>query len=124
MLTHKQQRFAELVASGKSHQKAAEALGVTGRTGRKWLQDCPELRERILELSGNAQRRAVEILSTSLTSAAETLAELMKPEQPAPVRLGAARAIIADYLSMRQFIDLTREMEAIKSLVARAREVA
>jgi hypothetical protein len=68
-LTQKQLRFAELVASGRSQQKAAAAVGISPRQAQNWMRDIPELRERIDQLSRDAQAQAVQILSSLLTAA-------------------------------------------------------
>jgi hypothetical protein len=121
-LTPKQERFAELVASGRSQQKAAEAVGITPRQARNWLRDVPELRERIHELSTEAQGQAVAILSSNLTKAAETLGELLEPEHSDQTRLAAARGIIADFVALRQYVDLLAEVDRLKRQVGELME--
>jgi hypothetical protein len=114
-LTSQQLKVAELMASGLSQQKAATQIGVNPRTVRLWLANIPELRAEIDRLSKDAQSRSVAILSGLLTSAAVTLGELLKPEKPDSIRLAAARGVFADFVAMRQYVDLVAEINTIKA---------
>jgi hypothetical protein len=122
-LTPKQERFAELVAAGRSQQKAAEAVKISPRQARNWLRDNPEVRELINGLSVEAQRQAVTVLSTLLMAAAETMGEMLKPKHPASIRLAAARGVIADFVALRQYVDLVAEMQQVKEAIHNARGV-
>lgn len=114
-LSAKQQRFAELVASGLSQTKAAQSVGVSPRQARKWLADNPALRERINELSAEIASKAVQHLTASLLRAAKTLRKLMTSSYPAQIQLAAARGTIADFVALRQFTDLAARVEALEA---------
>lgn len=118
-LTPKQERYASAVAAGLNRKEAAEAAGISQRQARDWLKANPEIRDRIGELSERATGYAVAILTQNLAEAALALAELLKPENPPQVRLNAARAIIADYVSLKTFADLEAKLERIQSRMAK-----
>jgi hypothetical protein len=105
-LTPRQQRFAELVAAGKSQAKAAEAVGVAPRTARYWLHDQPELREHIDILSEEIQRDAVSMLGGLLVRAVRTLGRMMLEQKPDQIQLSAARGVIADFPALKSYVDL------------------
>jgi hypothetical protein len=111
--TAQQQKAAELIAGGLSHEKAAMQVGVTGRTIRDWLSK--GLRAEVDRLSKESQGQAVQILSGLLRTAAVTLGELMRPEHPDSIRLSAARGVFDEFVAMRQYIDLAAELHAIKA---------
>ena len=60
----------------------------------------PDFARRVRDLRGEFVNSAVGRLTEAATKAADTLKELLAPEVAPTVRLGAARAVLADLVSL------------------------
>ena len=90
---------AQIVA-GRGIREAAAAAGMSERTARRWRNE-PEFAETLDRLSA-AQSDVVSAELVALGGAAvETLAELMRPEVRADVRLRAATSVLSLGVQLR-----------------------
>jgi hypothetical protein len=91
-LSARQELAALALASGDTHEAAAEGSGAGTRTIRTWLRE-PAFTRRVGELRVELMTTALGRLAGHMTRAADTLAALL--DHPSgTVKLGACRAIL------------------------------
>ena len=71
-LSARQERFALAVASGTTKRAAAEAAGVSERTGARWAGTEP-VKARVRELVGEIKDKAVERIAEAVAAKAGAL---------------------------------------------------
>jgi hypothetical protein len=98
-LSPKDEALALELARGKTRVEAAKAMGLGERTVYTKLAR-PEFSRRVRDLRAEFIGDAVGRLTEASTAAADTLKELLAPEVAPTVRLGAARAVLADLVSL------------------------
>jgi len=99
LLSAKDELLALALAQGKTRKAAGLACSVAERTVYLKLSR-QEFQLRVQELRGEMLGRAVARLTASAETAAETLQELLGAGMPPTVRLGAARAVLAELISL------------------------
>ena len=104
------------LAVGATVELAAERAGVSPRTVHRRLEDA-EFRRRVDDARAELLGRAMDRLSATCTVAVTTLADLLKPDAPAAVRLGAARSILDAALRWREQGELTRRLDNVESWI-------
>jgi len=98
-LSPKDELLALALAQGKTRAQAAAAVGLGERTVYTKLAR-PEFAQRVRDLRAELLDRAVGHLTEAAEEAAMTLRELLAKDVPPTVRLGAARAVLADLVSL------------------------
>jgi AcrR family transcriptional regulator len=93
--------------------EAAAAAGVSERTVRRRLSD-PEFKNLVDESRTELLDAALVRLTSQAIHAVDTLAGLMKPQEPPSVRLGAAKAILDFGLRLRAEGELGDRLSAIE----------
>ena len=96
-LTEQQERFAAYIAVGASIRRASAQVGVSDRTGRRWLAE-EAMQAQVLTLAQERGRLARRIVVGSVVQAARTLRRLMRQggaaHKGAPTELMAAMAVL------------------------------
>lgn len=92
------------LAKGETVAAAADAAGVNERTVRRWLAD-DEFAARVGELRSTMIDNAVGQLADAAGEAVQTLREMLAAESE-PVRVRAARAILAAVVVLRESVEL------------------
>lgn len=100
------ERLALAVASGRSVAGAATELGIAARTAYRMAEE-ETFRGRVEELRRQAVASAVGSLASAAVEAVMTLKELLSDQTPAPTRLGAARAILGELVSLHEYHELS-----------------
>src|SRR4051812_45588881 len=93
------------LACGSNAEQAARAVGVSKSTAFRRLAD-PDFVRRLKALRADMVDRASGMLTAAGMEAVKTLLSLLQPPNPAPVRLGAARAVLEIGAELRTVVDL------------------
>jgi hypothetical protein len=105
--------LAAALATGATHEEAAQRAGVSVRTVSRRLND-PVFRARV----DAARARTVEGIQSELAAGAvqavSTLVELLDDRNPANVRAAAARALLSNLLRYREAGELQRQIAEIQ----------
>jgi hypothetical protein len=104
------------LACGATVETAALQSGLSVRTVYLRLKD-PEFRRRIAEVSSDTVRRTTGALTAAAMQSVQTLLELLKPNYPGNVRLGAARTVLELGLKFREETDLREQITEVKELL-------
>jgi hypothetical protein len=113
---HNQSRKGQLalaLASGATAADWAKENNVPGRTAYRWSR-CPEVIDEVEAIRRAALERAIGRLSGRVTEAAEQILALARDAASESVRLQAARAVLADLMSVSSFAALERRMAQIE----------
>jgi hypothetical protein len=100
------------LAAGATQQEAAERVGVSERTVRRWLADAT-FRAKLTQLQREMTERALATLTDCLTVAALTLRHLMLSAKGEAVRLGAARSIFEVQVRLKENAELKEELRLL-----------
>jgi len=104
------------LACGASVDAAAKQCDVHERTVYRRLGE-PQFKAKLQALRNDMVRRACGMLTAAANEAVRTLLSLQKEATPAPVRLGAARAILEMGLKLREMVELETRMSELEELV-------
>lgn len=104
------------LASGLTRQEAAAAAGVSERTVYRRLDD-PAFVQRVKQAQDEMIEQSMGTLASMATAAANVLGELLLPDKPDSIRLGAARSIITTLLQTREAVELAADLQEIRVLV-------
>ncbi len=107
--------LVEALASGASHQEAADRAKVSLRTVTRRVSD-PAFVALIDELHARSLEGIAANLTASAAAAVETLKELLGPEQPAPVRVRAAQALLSEARQSRSASQVREGAQGAESL--------
>ena len=108
------------LAVGASVEQAARQCGLCVRTVYRRLAE-PEFRQRLQKLRGDMVSRTAGTLTAAASEAVRTLLELLKSTATAPVRLGAARAVLEIGMKVREASEFEERLAALEEKAA-ARE--
>ncbi len=108
------------VAAGSTYADAARKAGVSERTVKRRMSGVA-FRHRVNEVQVSTVEISVRKLAGLSTDAINTLADLMRVDQPARVRLGAARAILETALRWQELADVQRRIEKLESAIVGSR---
>ena len=104
------------LGGGDNVQEAARAAGVSERTVYRRLEH-DTFRRQLAEARAELIARAVGVLARLSTTAATTLAGLLKAESES-VRLGAARSVLELAVKLRESEELERRIAALEEQTA------
>src|SRR5437868_10591189 len=101
------------LACGATVEAAARQLSVNESTVYRRLA-APAFRERLHKLRSDMVQRSAGMLTAAAMEAVRTLLDLQQKAAPAPapVRLGAARAVLEIGIKMRELSDIQERIEA------------
>jgi phage terminase small subunit len=122
-LSPRQRRFVAAMLTARTVREAAEAVGVTERTGLKYLAN-PTVKRALSHGLDQAMGQATREVVKAMTGALDTLREVHEdPESPTGARVSAARAILDAGPKLREALELAERVAALEqSLVAGASE--
>lgn len=101
------------LAAGATHEQAAIQAGVSVSTVARRLKD-PAFQVLLQQARENLLQTTTEYLVCASVQAGETLRALLGPENPAPVRLGAARGVLDFALKFHNELSLVQRLEALE----------
>src|SRR5262245_16113183 len=104
------------LACGATIEAAARAAGVNAATVYRRLKE-PDFCQRVQQLRSDMVQRTSGVMIAASTEAVKTLINLMKPDVPAAVRLGAAKAVIELSMRIREVSELDTRMLALETLL-------
>lgn len=102
------------LACGVTVEAAAKQCGIHERTIYRRMT-APDFKARLQELRTDMVRRAAGLLTAATNEAVRTLLSLQKEAIPAPVRLGAARAVLEIGMKLREMVDLETRMAELEA---------
>jgi hypothetical protein len=105
--------LALAIAAGSTVRAWARANKVPERTAYTWAAT-PEFKARVVELRHQAVGRALGRLTAAATRAVTTLRQLLRDSEPATVRLGAARAILASLIDIQSHAELNERITELE----------
>jgi hypothetical protein len=94
-------------------EAAARQCGVSDRTVYRRLAD-RDFRRRLQQVRADFVRRTAGTMTAAATEAVRTLLELLKAPTAAPVRLGAARAVLEIGVKVREAAELEERLAALE----------
>jgi hypothetical protein len=109
--------IAELV-SGKSWEKAAEALGVTKFAVCKHMR-LPAFRKQLRDARSKVLEQALSILAQAAVEAVSTLREIMLNGRSERLRLSAAKTILLAQVRYHETTDMQADVEELQDQVNR-----
>lgn len=109
----KLEAMALAVATGSSVKAAAEQTGCSARQGYRYSSQ-PEFRARVAELRSEITSNAVGTLTAGASEAAATLVTLLDATSEPPIRLAAAKAILASVAPITELGELRQRLDAIE----------
>jgi hypothetical protein len=101
------------LACGATVENAGRKAGVSRRTATRRLAE-PGFREHVRQLRADMVQRSTAMLTAAALEAVKTLVELEGSVMPAPVRLGAARAILELGGKLRESTELAERLAALE----------
>ena len=113
-LSPRQKRFVTAMLTAKTIDQAAKVVGVTERTGQKYLAD-PAVKRALGRALDKALGQTTRQVVVAMTSALETL-EAIHTDSDAPTgaRVSAARAILDAGPRLREALDLAERVTMLE----------
>lgn len=108
------ERLLMALACGASIESAARAVGISEATVHRRLRE-PAFRQRLQDLRADMVQRTSGALTAASTEAVKTLLAMMKDATPAPVRLGAAKAVLEIGIKLRSLAELEDRIKALEA---------
>lgn len=115
--------LAAALLGGATWDQGAAAAGVSRRTVARRLAD-PMFRGHLDSLRRNALARAADRLGGLSVAAVDTLEDLLTSDETAPVRLGAARVVLAEAHRFFDVAELDARVAAIEETLRHRRRSA
>lgn len=106
-------RAAVLLARGTTTDVAGEAVGVSGRTIRRWRED-PDFEADVQAARRALLAEAVAALGAAARDAVSTLHAALKDESP-NVRVRAASVLLSALPSITEHADLEQRIAALEA---------
>ena len=106
-----------VLACGATVEAAAKQVNLSDRTIYRRLKE-PDFKRRLAEVRADMVQRTAGTLTAAATEAVRTLVGLMNASEPAPVRLGAARAVLEIGIKVREVADLEQRVLDLEAKVA------
>ncbi|HLN32419.1 MAG TPA: hypothetical protein VK395_32120 [Gemmataceae bacterium] len=126
MATHKRnirEEFLFALVLGAAVEGAAKSVGISKRTAYRWLAD-PAVKARLCKMRSERLERSSTMLTVAGLEAVKTLLTLQAANQPAPVRLGAARSILDFGMRLREHADFSQRLAELEAEVESIRPTA
>jgi hypothetical protein len=108
-----QYQFALAMATGQSVSVWAKKNGVPTRTCYHW-RETEQYKLTVQEVRRRALDRAVGRLARNLTKATDRIAHLATEAESESVQLQAARAVLKEFMAVRERADLEEQMVDIE----------
>ena len=118
-LSPRQSRFVAAMLTARTIGEAAQAAGVTERTGKRYLK-IPAVKVALGHALDSAMTQATSRAVTAMSEALETLEAIHRDEgTPAPTRVSAARAILQACPKLREAMDLAQRVAEMEERMQR-----
>jgi hypothetical protein len=111
--------LALALATGRTVKAWAKGHEVPERTAYTWARS-PEVRKQVRRIRRRAIDRAIGRLSRNATAAADQIARLAKGAASEAVRLHAARAVLADLMTVSNYAALEQRLAEVERRIAHA----
>jgi len=108
------EEFLFALVLGAGGDGAAKSVGVSERQAYRWLAN-PAVKARLSKMRNERLERASTMLTVAGLEAVKTLLTLQAANQPAPVRLGAARSILDFGLHLREHVDFSQRLAELET---------
>jgi len=119
-LSPRQRRFVAAMMTARTVTEAAEAAGVSERTGRQYLTQ-PAVKAALSQALDSALHLASRQSAAAMTDALATLQEIHQdPTNPAGSRVSAARAILEAAPKLREALDLAERVTELEKRIQRS----
>jgi hypothetical protein len=112
--------LALAMAGGSTVKAWADANGIPDRTARTW-SNSPEVRDQVEAIRREILHCTVGRLCNHATAAADEIARLAAEATSEAVRLGAARAVLAELMAVSGYAALEGRMAELEGRIAHAR---
>jgi hypothetical protein len=117
--THSQRETALLAPlNGQSVPEAASAVGIGGRTLRRWMTEDEEFRAQYDAARQTLFADGIARIEGLAPRAADVLGQLLSPDTPPNVRLGAVRLALEVALRERDAKTILKRLEEIEAELA------
>ena len=116
---HKDDELLRLLVVGATVEAAASKTGLSERTIFRRKAD-PEFQRRLKGLQADMLQRLSSMLLATSSEALRTLVALLAPSIASASRLGAARTIIKEAMTVRGVVDFEGRLAAVEQLLGRA----
>ena len=105
--------LAVAVAIGRTVRAAAESCGCSERQAYR-ISATPEFKHRVSEIRSEMTNAAVGLISTAASEAVTTIRELLDSTNEPPVRLNAAKAILANLAQLSELGELRQRLDRLE----------
>jgi hypothetical protein len=117
-LSAREIRFVDALAVGRSPSEAANEIGLSDRSGRRWRRK-PEIIEAIRARLSENIATGKSILAAGMAKAATGLVSMASGETKAdPGRVSACRAVTEGAVKLCELADLQQQLGALKEQIA------
>src|SRR5262245_7853834 len=107
------------LACGATVEAAAQKAGISQSTAYRRLTE-PAFRAHLQQVRADMVQRTAGALTAAAQEAVRTLLALQRDDAPAPVRLGAARAVLEIGVKLRESADLEGRIAALEAQLGQA----
>jgi hypothetical protein len=119
LLSPRELRFIEALASGETSCQASKVAGVSDRTGRRWRLERAEIQAAVRARLNDSLGSARAILAQGSARAAKSLVAMSDGESDATSpKVAASREVIAQATALTSVADLAAELADIKQQFA------
>ncbi len=116
-MTPRQTAFVGALFQSETIQAAAESIGISTRTARRWLQ-LPAIRAAILEAEADALAETTRGLLRLSREAVNTLGDTMTDQDAAAgARIRAADVVLARLLQLREAVGIEDRLAELERLL-------
>jgi phage terminase small subunit len=113
-LSPRQRRFIAAMMTLRTVAEAAQAVGVSERTGYKYLSD-PQVRRALSQALDNVLSQVTHRVVSNMSGALDTLEAIHTDEDaPTGARVSAARAILDSGPRLREFSELCERIAELE----------
>ena len=105
------------LAAGKTYAQAGRDAGLSRATVSRRMSD-PEFRATVQQARSQLLEQATGKAASVATRAIQTLSALLGPQNPKPIRLGAARAVLEHVVRLREHGELSERLSQLEQIVA------
>ena len=101
--------------SHSSVEAAAESVGISRRTGSRWMQD-PAVVQRLTEVRRQGMQHAMTRLQTAASRAVDCLSAVQQDAESESARVSAARCLLEMALRAAEIGDIEERLEKLEQI--------
>jgi hypothetical protein len=106
-----------VLACGATVEAAAKQVNLSDRTIYRRLKD-PVFKRQLAQVRADMVQRTAGTLTAAAAECVRTLVTLLNPQEPGPVRLAAARAVLELGIKFREAADIEQRLIDLEAQVA------